>query len=156
MKPAEARPRWGWLFLALFLAACVSIPNYQVTGRLAGQVVSTTTDSALSKYYLEYYLRDERIIPDYDQRIDQTIRKWSERPLDRDSLREITEEFSTDFATLYFVSRLYHNPRNRRAQQAFHSYLRSIRNEGFLEISRIAQRFTSRRSVSCSTARAMR
>lgn len=143
MKPAEARPRWGWLFLALFLAACVTIPNYQVTGRLAGQVVSTTTDSALSKYYLEYYLRDERIIPDYDQRIDQAIKKWSERPLDRDSLREITEEFSTDFATLYFVSRLYHNPRNRRAQQAFHSYLRSIRNEGFLEISRIAQRFTS-------------
>lgn len=143
MKQAKPHPRWGWMFLCLFLAACVTIPKYQVTGRLGGHVVSTTTDSPLSKYYLEHYLRGKRIIPDYDQQIDQAIRIWSERPLDRDSLREITEEFSTDFAALFFVSRLYENPRNRRAQEAFHSYLRSIRNKGFSEISRIAQRFTS-------------
>ncbi|MFQ5932310.1 MAG: hypothetical protein ACE5MM_07870, partial [Nitrospiraceae bacterium] len=141
MRPREARPRWGWLFLSLLLSACVIIPKHHTKGRLAEQTISTTTDSTLSKYYLEHYLRDEHIIPHYDQKIDRAIKTWSERPLDSVTLRKITEEFSTDFATLYLVSRLYQDPINRRAQQAFHSHLDAIRNKGFSEVSRVAQRF---------------
>lgn len=143
VRPREARPRWGWLFLSLFLSACVIIPKHHTKGRLAEQTISTTTDSTLSKYYLEHYLRDEHIIPHYDQKIDRAIKTWSERPLDSVTLRKITEEFSTDFATLYLVSRLYQDPINRRAQQAFHSHLDAIRNKGFSEVSRVAQRFAT-------------
>ena len=131
------------IFLFFFSSGCTTIPKFQITGRLADQELSTTTDSELSKYYLEHYINNDRINPDYDKKIDQTLAIWNKRPLDSDSLKELTTNFSPDFATLYFVSRIYQDPVNRRAQQAFHSHLASIRNKGPKEMGRVAERFTS-------------
>lgn len=131
------------IFLLLFSSSCATIPKYPSTGRLAGQELSTTTDSELSKYYLEHYLNNDRINPDYDKKIDQALAIWNKRPLDSDSLKELTQEFSPDFAALYFVSRIYQDPVNRRAQQAFHSHLASFRSKGPKEMARVAERFTS-------------
>lgn len=131
------------LLLPLVFSACVVIPKFQARGRLAGQEISTTTDSALSKYYLEHYINNDRSNPDYNSKIDRAMKMWNGRPLNSDNLRELTQHFSPDFATLYFVSRIYQDPRNRRAQQAFHSHLAAMRNKGRAEMSRIAEGFTS-------------
>jgi hypothetical protein len=111
-----------------------------VQGTLAGQAIATTLDSQVSKYYLEHYLRSDRINPAYDQAIDRALTIWNQRPLDSDSLRELTQEFSPDFATLYFISRLYQDPINRRAQDAFHTYVATLREQGPRAVSRIAKR----------------
>jgi hypothetical protein len=108
---------------------------------LAGQAIATTVDSEISKYYLEHYLRNDRVNPAYNQEIDRALRIWNQRPLDSDNLGELTQEFSPDFATLYFVSRVYQDPRNRKAQDAFRAYVATLRAEGGKEVLRIAKRF---------------
>ncbi|MGH7480044.1 MAG: hypothetical protein ACREJ8_10740, partial [Candidatus Methylomirabilales bacterium] len=128
-------------FLCLVSFGCASVAKYPVHGTLAGQAISTTVDSELSKYYLEHYLRNDRINPAYDQEINRAFTIWNHRPLDSDSLRELTQEFSPDFATLYFVSHVYQDPRNRKAQDAFHAQVATLRAKGPKEVSRIAKRF---------------
>ena len=141
------RSRVGSAFLklavCLFLlsSGCASVAKYPVRGTLAGQAISTTVDSELSKYYLEHYLRNDRTNPAYDQEINRAFTIWNQRSLDSDSLRELTQEFSPDFATLYFVSRVYQDPRNRKAQDAFHAQVATLRAKGPKEVSRIAKRF---------------
>ena len=119
----------------ILVSGCTTVPRYDVEGGLAGQAVSTTTDSELSRYYLEQYLAGERVNPGYDRIIDGTLARFGERPLDRDMLQELTQQFSTDFATLYFLSRLYQDPVNRKAQQAFDAHLAALRQEGGGEIA---------------------
>ena len=131
------------LFLPLVFSACVTIAKFETRGGLAGQEIFTTTDSALSEYYLEHYIKNDRSNPDYHSKIDRAMKMWNDRPLDSDNLGELTQHFSPDFATLYFVSRIFQDPRNRRAQQAFHSHLTTLRNRGPEEISRMAERFAS-------------
>jgi len=127
------------LFLLSF--GCATVPRYPVQGTLAGQAVATTIDSELSKYYLVHYLSNDRINPAYDQEIDRALAIWNQRPLDSDSLRDLTREFSPDFATLYFVSRVYQDPISQKAQDAFHAHVATLRAKAAKEISRIAKRF---------------
>jgi len=129
------------VFLCLLSFGCASVTKYPVQGTLAGQAIATTIDSELSKYYLEHYLRNNRINPAYDQEIDRALVIWNQRPLDSDSLRELTQEFSPDLATLYFVSRVYQDPINRKAQDAFHAHVATLRAKGPKEVFRIAKRF---------------
>ncbi|MFQ5803163.1 MAG: hypothetical protein ACE5JQ_09745 [Candidatus Methylomirabilales bacterium] len=68
---------------------------------------------------------------------------WDERPLDTDNLKHLTTQFSPDFATLYFVSRIYMVPKNRIAQQAFHSHLATLRTQRITEKFHIDEKFTS-------------
>jgi hypothetical protein len=131
------------VLLDLVLSGCATIPTYEVKGSLADQQVSTTVDSKISKYYLEHYLGHDRERPEYDEKIDETLAVWNQAPLDRDTLKEISEQFSPDFATLYLVSRIYRDPVNRWAQQAFHSHLASLKNTTEAEMSHIAKRFQS-------------
>jgi len=128
------------VFLCLLSFGCASVTKYPVQGTLAGQAIATTIDSELSKYYLEHYLRNNRINPAYDQEIDRALVIWNQRPLDSDSLRELTQEFSPDLATLYFVSRVYQDPINRKAQDAFHAHVATLRAKGPKEVLRIAKR----------------
>jgi hypothetical protein len=131
------------VFLCLLSFGCASVTKYPVQGTLAGQAIATTIDSELSKYYLEHYLRNNHINPAYDQEIDRVLAIRNQRPLDSDSLRELTQEFSPDFATLYFVSRVYQDPINRKAQDAFHAHVATLRAKGPQEVFRIAKRSAS-------------
>ncbi len=131
------------VLLPLAFTGCAAIPKFQVSGTVADQHVSTTVDSELSKYYLEHYLQNDHVDPEYDHKIDQALTVWNRASLDRNTLKEITEQFSPDFATLYFVSRIYQDPVNRRAQQAFYSHLVAFRTRGEEEMARVARRFQS-------------
>lgn len=129
--------------LSLLLTACATIPKYPAKGRVADQYISTTVDSEITRYYLEQYLQNKGTNPQYDEKINKALQMWDERPLDTDNLKRVTTQFSPDFATLYFVSRIYINPENRMAQQAFHSHVTALRTQRVTEIFHIDEKFTS-------------
>lgn len=131
------------VLLTLHISACASVPAYQASGRLADQQVSTTVDSRISQYYLEHYLQNDHDRPEYDERINKALGVWNRAPLDRNTLKEMSEQFSPDFATLYFVSRIFQEPVNRWAQGAFRSHVATLRIRGEEEMSRVAKRFQS-------------
>jgi hypothetical protein len=131
------------VLLTLHIPACATVPAYQASGHLADQQVSTTVDSEISQYYLEHYLQNDHDRPEYDEKIDKALAVWNRAPLDRNTLKEISEQFSPDFATLYFVSRISQDPVNRWAQGAFRSHVATLRIRGEEEMSRVAKRFQS-------------
>ncbi len=118
------------LFLSVLLSSCSRLPEYGVEGSLAGQEIKTTVDSEAAKYYVEKYLRNDRTNPQLDRVIDSAREAWDKQPLDKDSLRSLSERFSPDFATLYFVNRLYQDSSSRTAQQVFRSYFAALRTKG--------------------------
>jgi hypothetical protein len=119
-------PRTLLCFLALGIAACHSRPHVPVTGTLAGQHVATTVDAEPAKYYLAHYLHGQRTARGYDTAIDIALQGLHAEPSDREALRQLTQRFSTDFATIHFVARLYDMPANRRAQDTFHAFLSQL------------------------------
>jgi hypothetical protein len=131
------------LFLSVFLSSCSSTPQYRVEGSVAGQKIKTTVDSAMVKYYLERYLNGDHADPQYDWMIDRALEAWNRKPLDRESLQRLSGQFSPDFAALYFVNRIYQNPHNRQAQQAFRSHLAAFRARGVETGFRIDKRLRS-------------
>jgi len=112
--------------LALAVPACSTPLRVPAVGTLAGQVVATTVDSELAKYYLESYLPGQRIDSQRDAVIDSTLQEVRADPGDREAMERLTRRSSTDLATLYFVARLYEIPANRRAQDAFHAALQRL------------------------------
>jgi hypothetical protein len=109
------------------ISSCSNIPQYNAEGEVAGQTVNTTVDSEIAQYYLTKYLRGGGSHPDYDRKINALYKTWGKRPLDADNVRQISQQFSPDFAALFFVSRLYANPLNRKAHEAFQSHLAALR-----------------------------
>ncbi|HEY6007519.1 MAG TPA: hypothetical protein VIU40_04290 [Geobacteraceae bacterium] len=124
-----------FLPLVVLLASCTGIPAYRVEGELAGQRVGTTVDSEAAKYYLENYLAGDRSHPRYAPVIASALEAWDRYPLDAGTLRGLAGDFSPDFATIYFISRIYGEPCNRRAHQLFRNYQTTLRGGG---TSRIA------------------
>jgi hypothetical protein len=115
-----------WPFLLIF--SCFGVPQHTAEGRLAwGQEIKTTVDSEMARYYLEKYLQGVRSNPEYDHAIEQAHETGDGKPLDSDNLQGLSEQFSPDFAALYFVDRVNHDPSSRKAQQAFRSHLAALR-----------------------------
>ncbi|MFQ5961010.1 MAG: hypothetical protein ACE5K9_02710 [Candidatus Methylomirabilales bacterium] len=110
---------------------------------MADQQISTTVDSEITRYYLEEYLQNKRTNPAYDTHIDEILNMWENRALDSDTLKDVTTQFSPDFATLYLISRIYKNADNRKAQQAFHAYLEMLRRQSGKNRFHIFRKFTS-------------
>jgi hypothetical protein len=97
--------------------------RFQVAGQIAGQEVATTVESPVARYYFEEYLRGDRSDGKLVQTIERALHECDADPYDRAALECLTHGLSTDFATIFFVARLYENSRNRRAQDAFHATL---------------------------------
>jgi hypothetical protein len=129
-----------FLPLVLFLASCAGIPAYRAEGELAGQLVRTTVDSEAAKYYLENYLAGDRSNPGYDPVIASALEKRDRSPLDARTLRALSGDFSPDFATIYFVARIYGAPCNRRGHLLFRNYQITLRGEGMSRIVHPDQR----------------
>jgi hypothetical protein len=103
------------------------VPRIPAKGNLAGQVIDTTVDSELAKYYLEDYLQDCRCNPKLDLIIGQIETDDSHSIPDREYLKDITRRFSPDFATLYLAKRLLENKANTHLNRMFHQELSSAR-----------------------------
>ena len=105
------------LFATLLLSACAT--GLPVRGSVGGQTIQTGVDSEVARYYLGHYLTGERTDPALDARIDRVYQSANGSLPDREELKRLSDEFSVDFAALYFADQVAHVPINRRFRRAF-------------------------------------
>lgn len=109
-------PYHGLLLTLLWLPACAGLP---ARGSLDGQAIETRVDSEIARYFLASYLGGKRSAPELDERIDGLYRNSSGVLPDRAELKRLSDEFSPDFAALYFADRLARFSDNRRLRLAY-------------------------------------
>lgn len=127
----QARDLQAFLLAAicLVLGGCahVALP---ARGEIVGQLVDTTLDAPVARYYLEHYLRGRRRDTPLDNELDALHRAPSDLLPTRAELMDLTQRYSTDFASLYFTERLSREPRSIPWQSVFHSWLERLRIPG--------------------------
>jgi hypothetical protein len=117
------------LTVVVLPAQSIAFPKLSATGYLAGNLISTTVDSALARYYLEtslllnaasqkgrsssnnYQLLDERIL--------EVEQRFQGRGLDWMTLRALSRQTSPDFATLFFIKQTLSDGRNAKLQRDY-------------------------------------
>jgi len=104
------------LFLSLLLSACAGI---SARGSVGSQTIETRVDSEVARYYLANYLAGERTDPALDERIDRVYQATNGNIPDRAELKRLSDDFSVDFAALYFADQIARAPINRRFRRAF-------------------------------------
>jgi hypothetical protein len=108
--------RIALLFGLLVLSACAGLP---VRGSVGMQGIDTRVDSEAARYYLGSYLAGQRTDAALDERIDRLYQNANGSLPDRYELKRLSDEFSVDFAALYFADQIAHIPVNRRFRRAF-------------------------------------
>jgi hypothetical protein len=104
------------LFTLLLLSACAGLP---VRGSVGMQTIETRVDSEVARYYLGSYLAGQRSDAVLDERIDRVYQSANGSLPDRYELKHLSDDFSVDFAALYFADQIARIPANRRFQSAF-------------------------------------
>jgi hypothetical protein len=104
------------LFGLVVLSACAGLP---VRGMVGGQTIETRVDSEAARYYLEHYLAGNRTDATLDERIDRIYQRANGHLPDRSDLKHLSDDFSVDFAALYFADQIARIPVNRRFRSAF-------------------------------------
>ena len=100
----------------LVLSACAGL---SVQGTVGGQTIQTRVDSEVARYYLGSYLAGERSDAALDERIDRVYQSANGRLPDRNELKHLSDDFSVDFAALYFADQIARVPANRRFRSDF-------------------------------------
>jgi hypothetical protein len=114
----------------LMLSACAGL---SVHGTVGGQTIKTRVDSEVARYYVGSYLSGERSDAVLDERIDRVYQSANGNLPDRDELKHLSDEFSVDFAALYFadqIARMPANQRFRRDVEQAYDYAREAFPEG--------------------------
>lgn len=99
----------------------------RVRASIAGQSVDTTVDSEIAKYYIERYLQGIRERPDLDGRIDAVHASAQNGMPTREFLRELSRQFSTDFATAFLADRILRDERSRPLRESYERALANAR-----------------------------
>ncbi len=111
------------------VSACIHVA-LPARGEVAGQFVDTTLDAPVARYYLEQYRRGVRSNSALDAELDALHRVPANRLPTRENLRELSQRYSTDFASLYFAERLSREPRSVPWQHDFHAQVTRLRMSG--------------------------
>ena len=123
-----------FVFPLLLLSACAGLP---VRGSVGMQTIDTRVDSEVARYYLGSYLAGQRTDPALDQRIDRVYQSANGSLPDHKELKHLSDDFSVDFAALYFADQVAHIPMNRRFRKAFdeaYEYARKAYPEGQVKL----------------------
>lgn len=123
------------MFAVLLLSACAA--GLPVRGSVGMQTIDTRVDSEVARYYLGNYLAGQRSDAALDQRIDRVYQSANGTLPDRNELKQLSDDFSVDFAALYFADRVAHVPINRRFRRAFdeaYEYARKAFPEGRVKL----------------------
>jgi hypothetical protein len=105
------------LLSGLFLlSSCAGLP---VRGMVGGQTIDTRVDSEVARYYLGRYLAGEHSDTALDERIDRVYQSANGQLPDRGELKRLSDDFSVDFAALYFADQIARLPVNRRFRTVF-------------------------------------
>jgi len=91
-------------------------------GYLAGQSINSTVDNPAVEFLLQTEARQDTAHAE----VAEALRQADAAPLDSAALAALADDVSIDFATLYFVERLYRDSRNRSWQDAFHARVEEI------------------------------
>ena len=118
---------WFCTFAVFFSGCRTAIPEISVRGMMMGEAIQTTVDSEIARYYLENYLQNQDRDEALDKKIDAFYRQYQNRTLNRDDLKKISAETSTDFAGLFWAEHLYQNKKNSALQEKFHKNLSALR-----------------------------
>ncbi|MFT5503551.1 MAG: hypothetical protein ACI845_003253 [Gammaproteobacteria bacterium] len=118
-------------FLTFCQMACTSFPEYPVAADFLGERIETTVDSPAAQYYLNEYLQGNRKEPELDRKITRLYSNNTKSVPDRNDLLLIAQQYSNDFAALYFADRLYAEPENSRLERAFNKNLNLSEKELF-------------------------
>src|SRR5262245_39301926 len=108
---------------ALLLPACAGLP---VRGNVGGQPVDTRIDAEIARYYVANYLAGERNNPTLDDRIADVYNHSRDELPDRADLKRLSEEFSSDFAAVYFADRSASYGDNRRFREKYLENRRAV------------------------------
>ena len=118
----------------LWVSACAGLA---VRGTVGGQTIETRVDSEAASYYLANYLAGKHSNPALDERIDRVYQSADGNLPNRDELKRLSDEFSVDFAALYFADRIDHDPVNRRFRRDFdqtRDYVREAFSENHVKL----------------------
>lgn len=107
--------------------ACAAYPRIPAHGYVAEKAVSTTVDSELTKYYLEDYGTHEATNPGWDARISGIEQRFKSRPLDSSELKEISDETSPDFSTLFFIRQTLSDPVTKQFQTNYSEEVKKVK-----------------------------
>jgi hypothetical protein len=108
------------LLASLVLVACSSIPTIPISGQLFGEQVTTTVDSEIARYYFESYLMGgNRKNPEMDSAISAIYNRGGPSIPSRSVLRDISQQYSVDFAALFLADRLLKNECNQALNRYF-------------------------------------
>ncbi len=121
--------------LLLLLSACAGLP---VRGSVGMQTIDTRVDSEVARYYLANYLAGKRSDAVLDERIDHVYQSANGNLPDRSELKQLSDDFSVDFAALYMADQIARKPINQRFRSAFeqaYDYAREAFPEGRVKLS---------------------
>jgi len=119
----------------LLLTSCAGLP---VRGMVGGQTIETRVDSEVARYYLGSYLAGKHSDAMLDARIDSVYQSADGSLPDRNDLKQLSDDFSVDFAALYFADQIDRVPINRRFRSAFeqaYEYVSKAFPEGQVKLS---------------------
>ena len=102
--------------ILLLLSGCTGLP---VRGTIGGQTIETRVDSEVARYYLANYIAGRHTNPLLDERIDRIYQEANGTLPDRQDLKKLSDDFSVDFAALYFADQIDRVPANRRFLSIF-------------------------------------
>jgi hypothetical protein len=100
----------------LLLSSCAGL---RVSGVVGGQAIDTRVDSEVARYYLGNYLAGKHTNAALDERIDRVYQSANAHLPDRSELKHLSDDFSVDFAALYFADQISRSPLNQRFRSAF-------------------------------------
>ena len=116
--------RYLGLLACFMLASCASIPQYPVGAEVFDENLETSVDSSIAQYYLERYLQGKNTDPLLQSRIDALYRGQQGTVPTRHELKVIAEEYSVDFAALFYADHLSMQAENRAIQEKFNRFLK--------------------------------
>jgi hypothetical protein len=122
------------LFAALMLG-CAGLP---VTGTIGGQTIETRVDSEVARYFLTNYVAGRHTDPLLDKRIDRIYQNSNGSLPNQQDLKQLSDEFSVDFAALYLADRIARIPANQRFSAIFRQnyiYTREAFSQGQMNVS---------------------
>lgn len=131
---------FGLLSYLLIFAAWTVLPGcagLPAQGSVGGQVVATRVDTEVARYYLEQYLTNRRDDAVLDRRIDRVYGNPRDGLPGRGELKRLSDDFSVDFAALYFADRIARVPGNRELRASFDRAVERA-PESLLELSALA------------------
>ena len=121
------KSRWLVAYAATFFAGCTCVKTkIPIHGKLGPYVLETTVDSKIAAYYVENYLSGIRTDSNLDAKLDNLHQKYANIVPNRETLKRLSNEYSVDFASLFWGHQLLSTSNNKLIQERFFEHMRTV------------------------------